>query len=134
MCIYLSTLPENRVIESALEFTFNNAYFAISFSLNLLLTFTIVTRLILQRRNIRKAMGASAGVGQTYGAIITILVESSALYAVSFLLFFVPTTAKSWIENAFWPVLFQAQVRAALTALRRTPISGQCCLITVTNR
>ena len=48
-------------------------------------------------------------------AIITILVESAALYAVSFLLFLVPWAADSWVDKTFWLILFEVQVRAAFT-------------------
>ena len=74
----------------------------------------IITRLILHRRNIRTAMGASAGAGQLYRAVVTILVESSALYAVSFLLFFGTWVSGSWVETGFWTILFEIQVCAAL--------------------
>ena len=43
-----------------------------------------------------------------YGAVIAILVESSAI--------FVPWASKSWVGSAFWPFLFEVQVRAASCA------------------
>ena len=84
----------------------------------------IVVRLILHRRNIQNAMGGSVGAGRLYGAIITILVESSALYAVSFLLFFVPAAANSWVQDAFWSSLINVQARTSSTALRRITSLG----------
>lgn len=71
----------------------------------------IVTRLIWHRRNIQNAMGGSAGAGRLYGAVIAILVESSAVYAIGFLLFFVPWASQSSFGSAFWPFLFEVQVR-----------------------
>lgn len=99
--MYLSSLPEDVLKATAIANDFNYPYFAVSLSLNVLLTSMIVIRLILHRRNIQNAMGASAGAGQLYGAVITILVESSALYAVSFLLFFVPWIAGIWVGGSF---------------------------------
>ena len=54
-------------------------YFSISLSLNVLLTLMIVIRLILHTRNIRAAMGI-AGSGRLSKAIVTMLIESCALY------------------------------------------------------
>ena len=112
LSIYETLLPENRITWTAMAAAFNDSYYAVSFSLNLLLTSMIIARLVLQRRNIRNAMGASAG-GLLYGTIITILVESSALYVVSFLLFFVPSVADSMVYHAFWSSLVEVQVCAA---------------------
>jgi len=117
--MYLSSLPENVLKDTAISNDFNYPYFTVSLSLNILLTSMIVIRLVLHRRNIRNAMGSSVGAGQLYGAVITILIESSALYAISFLLFFGPWVVVSSVENAFWPVLFEAQVIAPFLIVRR---------------
>jgi len=117
--MYQLALPENRVVNSVTEMDFGLTYFTVSFSLNLLLTSMIVARLILHRRNIQNAMGASTGAGQLYGAIIIILVESSALYAISFLLFFVPWAASSEVGNTFWSILSEVQVIAPFLIIRR---------------
>ena len=110
---YQCSLPGAGIANPGATQNLGFSYFAVSLALNILLTTMIVTRLILHKRTIRNTMGGSAGVGQLYGAVITILVESSALYAVSFLLFFVPWAARSWVDNAFWPILLEVQVCAA---------------------
>jgi len=117
--MYLSSLPENVLKDTAISNDFNYPYFTVSLSLNILLTSMIVIRLVLHRRNIRNAMGSSVGAGQLYGAVITILVESSALYAVSFLLFFVPWAAGIWVGSNFWPILLMSQVIAPFLIIRR---------------
>lgn len=61
------------------------AYFIISLLLDVFLTLTIVTRLVLHNRNIRSAMGATVEASRLYKSIISILIESCALYAGSFL-------------------------------------------------
>ena len=92
------------------------AYLSISFSLNVLLTLMIVIRLILHARNSR----AAAGIGDISGfskAIVTILVESCALYAVSTLLVLGSLGAddgEAPITSFFLHILNQTQVRASL--------------------
>jgi len=85
-------------------------YLSVSIPLNVLLTMMIVARLVLHSKNIRAAMGAPAGIGGLYKTTITVLVESSALYAVSSLL--VIWDAGSRIAYIFLPILAETQVRA----------------------
>ena len=87
------------------------SYFSIAFSLNIILTLMIVIRLIMHSRNSRNALGAPAKAGGLYKVIVTMLVESSALYAVTFLLFIVPWSIKSGVQLIFFPILADAQVR-----------------------
>ena len=74
----------------------------------------IVIRLILHWRKGRKALGSSFG-GQLYVNIVTMVAESCALDAVSFLLTFGLWTAKCLVQNTFWPILFQTQASATFT-------------------
>ena len=90
---------------------FGAPYFSVSFFLNFLLTTMIVTRLILHRRNIQNAMGAAAGAGELYKTTVTILVESSALFFLSGLLYLGTWAAKSFIQYIFLQILAQTQVR-----------------------
>ena len=108
--IYQTSLPSS--ILNSLGSKTGIPYFSISISLNILLTLLIVIRLILHSRNIRNAMGAQAGAGGVYKAIVTMLVESSTLYAVSSILFIGPWGANSWVADFFLPILAQCQVRA----------------------
>lgn len=57
-------------------------------------------------------MGAPAGASGLYETIITVLVESCAIYAVTSLLFVVPWGAKSHVADIFLPILAEVQVRA----------------------
>ena len=86
------------------------AYFSISIALNVLLTLAIVIRLILHARNVRTAMGGT-GISGLCKAIVTMLVESCAIYAVSSLLVVGPAVAGSPIANVFMSVVPQTQVR-----------------------
>ena len=85
------------------------AYFSISLSLNILLTLMIVIRLIIHTRNTRNALGI-AGVGGLCKTVVTMLVESCALYAVSSLLVLGPQS--SAVRDIFIPTLSETQVRA----------------------
>ena len=101
------------------------SYYSISLSLNVLLTLMIVTRLILHSRNIRKAMGTrDRPVGSYLGTIVTILVESSALYAIAFLLYIGPWRADSSVQYIFFPILAEVQVRTILSLSCRATASG----------
>ena len=86
-------------------------YISISISLDFLLTFMIAVRLIVYVRNTRTAMGI-AGIGGLCKAIVTMLVESSVIYAVTSLLFLVPWTTGNPTANIFLPILGHAQVRS----------------------
>ena len=86
-------------------------YISISISLDLLLTFMIAVRLVVYVRNTRTAMGI-VGIGGLCKAIVTMLVESSVIYAVTSLLFLVPWTAGNPTANIFLPILGHAQVRS----------------------
>ena len=85
-------------------------YYAITLSLNVLLTLMIATRLIRHSRNVRKAVGPTAG-GGLYNTVVTMLVESCALYAVNSLLVIGPIGANSGVSGIFTPMLAYIQVR-----------------------
>ena len=99
-------------------------YFSISLSLNVLLTLMIVIRLILHTRSVRTAMGIS-GIGGLSNAIITMLIESCALYAVSSLLVLGPWSAVNSSVEIFLPILAETQVRI-FSRLRFSDTSPTC--------
>ena len=86
-------------------------YISISLSLNVLLTFMIVVQLVLYGRDVRDATGSLDGFGGLYVAIATMLIESSALFAVSSLVVIGTWAVNSTAANAFTPILAQTQVR-----------------------
>lgn len=94
--------------------SFNYLCYPISLSLTLLLTLMIIVRLTLHGRSIRNAMGSGANGSGLYKAIATMMVESYALYAVTFIVVIALMDAKSYIEAIFDPILAGAQVRASL--------------------
>ena len=111
LSVYANSQPESSIMSPAELIKDNAPYFAISVSLNLLLTLMIVVRLILYRRNIKNAMGGQAGVGGLYKTIATIMVESSALYAITYLLFIGSWAADISVQYIFLQALGETQVR-----------------------
>lgn len=97
--------------------SFTLAHLSISVSLNVLLTLMIVIRLVLHGRNIRAITGSRAGIGGLYTTIATMLIESSALYAVNSLLLIGLWAAGNSASGIFMPALSQTQVRALLQPL-----------------
>jgi len=65
-------------------------------------------------------MGGSAGAtGGLYKTIVTVLIESCALYAVSFILFIGPWIPGSPVANIFLPIVVDAQVIAPFLVVLR---------------
>ena len=71
----------------------------------------IIVRLALHIKNIRSALGFSAGATGLYMAIITMVVESSALYAMSGALFMGTFASSSSFSFVFSVVFSHCQVR-----------------------
>ena len=87
-------------------------YLLISLSLNILLTLMITVRLFLLDRSVRATTGSSGGINGLYKTISTMLIESSALFAVSSLLVIAPLAAGNVVAKTFYSILAQTQVRA----------------------
>jgi len=89
-------------------------YLAISLSLNIMLTIMIVVRLALLGQSVRTTTGSPAGISGLCKAVSTMLIESSALFAVSSLLVIAPMAARNVVTKTFYSILAQTQVRALL--------------------
>ena len=74
----------------------------------------IITRLFLHRKNIRRALGDQGGAGGLYKEIITMFIESGALYAASIVLYFGPWSSGSVAVPALVGILYEVQVRTVL--------------------
>ena len=70
----------------------------------------IVVRLILYNRSARAVTGETESGGM-YKAIVTMVIESCALYAVNSLLFIGLWGAQNYAESIFLPILAETQVR-----------------------
>ena len=107
--LYLASQPGSNLWHG-MTVNFGLPYFTISVGLNVILTLMISARLIIHSRNIRGAMGSTTGVNSLYRAIVTMLIESSALYAVTSLLFIGPYAANNYASDIFLPILAEVQV------------------------
>ena len=85
-------------------------YISISFSLNVILTFMIVIRLVIHVRIIRNAVGAPSTIYGLCGFVNTILIESCALFTVGSLLYIGSWVAESYLTNYFRPAFTATQV------------------------
>ena len=72
----------------------------------------IVIRLVMCGKNVRAATGSPAGSSGLYKSIATMLIESSALFAVSSLLVIGLWASQSSVTYVFSPILSETQVRA----------------------
>ena len=109
--IYQGSRPVSVVTQYVPIANFGKAYYSISLSLDVLLTLTIVARIVLHSREFRSAMGSLVKPNRVYKVLVTILVESCALYTVSYLLFLGPWASSSPVCDAFFPMLAANQVR-----------------------
>lgn len=128
---YEVSQPPGGTVQSSAAANFDYPYFTISLSLNILLTVMIITKFVLRSGNIRNAMGAPIGLRT---AVITVIVESSALYAATYLLFIGLWSANSPVTFVFTQVLVNVQVRAAFASPCCDAFSRHCCLIIVMSR
>jgi len=74
----------------------------------------IVIQLVLRSRSVRFATEPSAGISGVYKSIAAMLIESSALFAVSSALVIGPWAAGNQVANVFVRILAETQVRAFL--------------------
>ena len=111
MIVY-QTWQANSSVWNAVLTNFGLPYYSISISLNVLLTLMIVIRLVVHSRDVRSTLGAPGGISGLYRALITMLVESSALYTVNSLLVIGLWAAGSAVAETFFPVLAEVQVCA----------------------
>ena len=85
-------------------------YYSVSLSFNILLTLMIITRLVLHARNTRNALGIT-GIGGLCRAVVTIFVESCALFTVNSLLVIGPLAAGNLTWSLFMGIIGEIRVR-----------------------
>jgi hypothetical protein len=110
--IYKATRADSAIVALDAIIHFGAPFFSVSFLFNAIVTLMIIARLVLHRKNIRNAMGATAGVGGLYKTVITIFIESYAISTISSLLFIGPWLAKSPVQYIFLQINAQTQVGA----------------------
>lgn len=87
----------------------------------------IAARLMLHSKRVRDSMGASSTATRLYKTIVTILIESCALFAISFVLFVGPWVAGYPAADVFFLILVQTQVRAVLSISCNLRLSHRYC-------
>ena len=128
VCIYeVPILGTPISIDTYLSYNF------VALSLNVLLTLMIIARIMWHRRNTQNVVGTSAGVGGLYTTVITMLVESCALYTVASLLYLVPVAAGSEISIVFTWAVGSFQVRTVF-ALPLAYHYTESCITTMVSR
>ena len=110
------------------------SYFMVSFSLNVLLTLMIIVQLIRYIRQFQSAMGAKTTITKLHKAVLTMIVESFAIYAANFLLFIILFDVGNSFLNIFNLVLAETQVCTAIASFWRSAVLGQYCLTLAVDR
>jgi len=110
MYLYQVSVPSANLFTSE-AIDFGLPYFALSTTLNTLLTILISSRLVVHQRRMSKSLSLQSRNTISYMPIVAMLVESSALYAVFSLLFIGTYASGSGAAVVFLPILSQAQVR-----------------------
>ncbi|KAF5367615.1 hypothetical protein D9757_010656 [Collybiopsis confluens] len=103
-------------LSSAANFTIIDS--SVSLGLNLILTIMIVGRLFIYRHRVARNFGKSVSQ-DTYTGIISMLVESAALYAAFSLFFIIPFALNSSIENIAFQALSMVQIIAPFLIILR---------------
>jgi hypothetical protein len=109
MTLFQASRPEASLWTSV-TFNFGLAYFSIATTLNILLTLLICARLLIHQRQMRANSGPKYGL-LPYQDIISMLIESSAVYAVTSAIFIGTYAAGHAASTLFLPILSQTQVR-----------------------
>ena len=79
-------------------------------------------------------MGAKTTITKLHKTVLTMIVESFAIYAVNFLLFIMLFDVGNSFLNIFNLVLAETQVCTAIASFWRSAILGQYCLTSAVNR
>ncbi|KAF7362361.1 hypothetical protein MVEN_00582800 [Mycena venus] len=97
-------------IYSAVPMAYGTSYYAVSFSVNIILSLLIIGRLLFYRRNLLENF--TAEYGTHYISLVTIFVESATLYSVFTILFLITYTVNN-PTNQVWLVVGSASQQIA---------------------
>lgn len=89
---------------------YTSPYYAMSLALNILVTIMIVTRLLLCRHRIKRALGTAHATQYTY--LAAMIIESAAIYSTFSLLFLIPFGFGHPLSQLFLQALSPVQVCA----------------------
>ncbi len=111
LTVFQSSQPGSN-LWSRVTVQFILPYWALSISLNVFLTLMISFRLLRMRRAARMIL--SAEHAKTYTSVITMIIESAALFSITSLWFIICYAMGSNVQNLILPVLDQLVVRIYL--------------------
>jgi hypothetical protein len=100
---------------SALPVAYGTTYYAISLSTNVILTLLIISRLLYYRHSLLKNFAAA--LGTHYISLITVVVESAAVYSVFAALFLVTYALNDPTSQIWLGVASASQVRRFTSTL-----------------
>ena len=106
----ISVLPSGSKSLASVTANFSLPYFTLSVALNILLTLLLAGHLIVHSRRLRKMQISRSNHGSLYQDIVTVLIESCALFALVSILFIGPYGAGRFVSDIFLAVLSQVQV------------------------
>ncbi|KAJ7609352.1 hypothetical protein DFH06DRAFT_1247242 [Mycena polygramma] len=115
--LFLYQLFVKNPFEAANGINWTLPYLSLSLSLNIILTLSIGSRLIVWRLRIRRLLGAHHG--SQYTGIASMVVESAALHAVLSLLFLIPDGIGHPLSIIFLQTLMPDQVLSSLLIIFR---------------
>lgn len=116
LLIYYQTVRPECTAWGSGTVNIGTPYYSVSVALNVVITAMIIARLALHNRQLQDAVGPSLRRSDGfYDSVVSMLIESSALYAVTFVLFIIPWAINNPAEFIFYPFLAQTQVGAVFT-------------------
>ena len=93
---------------SALPMAYGTSYYVISLSVNIILTILITIRLLMYRRHVVRTLQIDNG--QHYISLVTIVIESAALYSVFALMFIITYAINNPTSQVFLATASSSQV------------------------
>ncbi|KAK7438074.1 hypothetical protein VKT23_018241 [Stygiomarasmius scandens] len=115
--LIISTVNSGNSFWAETSIKLGIAFWAISLGLNIILTGLIAARLLVARYRVKTLMGAR--YGSNYISLVSMLVESAALYSAWALAFLITFARGSAVQNLLLPALGQVQGIAPLLILMR---------------
>ena len=109
--IYQFTRPNVLMGNYSTMMNVDTAYYSIALALNALLTLMVIIRLVLHNRHMQNAVGAPAATSGPYKSIVTMLIESFALYSVALIIYIPLDAINSPAVCIFSPLVSATQNR-----------------------
>ena len=124
-------VPRDRILKSTISF--NLVFCPVSLALTILLTLMIIVRLALHGRGMRNTMGFGTNTSKLYETLVTMFVESYALYTLSFIVNIAFVGVKNPLQSVFGPMVIGTQVRA-VSHFQGATMTLRGCLAIVASR